>query len=223
MILQDLEEKYYVYVWFKPDDTPFYVGKGTGDRWKRCGKTHRNKYFSRVYQKYPGCYSLIIEDHLNEETAFQREIEWISQQKALGFQLTNFSNGGEGKKPSVPRSEEYRERVRLAVTGNRNPNYGNRWTEQQKTHLSMVKKIRGSSKLGKNGRAKRVMCVESGKVYSCQKLAAEDLGLRDYTSVHHALKKPNYTAAGYHFVEGDLISQLDTAEKRNQYLSSIQS
>ena len=139
----------------------------------------------------------------------------------MGFQLANLSNGGEGKKPSVPRTEEYREKVRLAVTGEHNPNYGHRWTEEQKKHLSMLRKKNGLTKLGRNGRAKRVMCVETGKVYSCQKLAAEDLGLKDYTSIHHALKKPNYIAAGYHFVEGDLIDLLDTPEKRNNYLSSI--
>lgn len=41
----DSRKRYYVYVWYKPDDTPFYVGKGTGCRWKRKGARSRNQHF----------------------------------------------------------------------------------------------------------------------------------------------------------------------------------
>ena len=75
----DKEKRYYVYIWFKPDDTPFYVGKGTRDRWKRIGKYARNTYFQRIYNKYPGCYPKIVTELLDEASAFEREIEWIAQ------------------------------------------------------------------------------------------------------------------------------------------------
>lgn len=210
-----------MYVWLKPDDTPFYVGKGTGDRWKRIGKHHRSEYFHRIINKYPGCYGIIVEDHLDEETAFQREIEWIAQLKSLGFSLANHTKGGEGKRPSVARTEEYRERVRQAVMGEKNPNYGNHWTDKMKRDASRKRKESGMSKLGNNPRAKKVMCVETGTIYDCQQEASDALGLKGIGSIHHALKKPWYVASGFHFVQGDLIDELNTSEKRQEYLSSL--
>ena len=143
--------------------------------------------------------------------------------RALGFQLANLTAGGEGKKPSKERSEEYRERVRQAVQGENNPNYGHHWSPELRQHLSVLRRERGLSKLGNNPRAKRVMCVETGKIYDCQQEATDELGLKGMGSIYHALQKPHYVAAGFHFVEGDKIDELDTPEKRQAYLSSLQS
>lgn len=40
-------------------------------------------------------------------------------------------------------------------------------------------------------------------------------------SIHHALKKPHYVAGGYHFVQGEDIEKLNTKEKREEYLLSL--
>lgn len=58
------------------------------------------------------------------------------------------------------------------------------------------------------------MCVETGRIYSCQMEAAIDLGLKGTGSIYHALKKPSFVAAGYHFVASDDIKRLNTPEKR---------
>lgn len=65
------------------------------------------------------------------------------------------------------------------------------------------------------------MCVETGEIFSCQQAAVNKLGLKGIGSIHHALKEPRFVAAGFHFVQGDLIDALDSPDKRIQYLSQI--
>lgn len=158
---------------------------------------------------------------MNEENAFAKEIETIAAFREQGHVLANHTAGGEGKGKKASVTDEFREKMRRMVTGANNPNYHHRWSEKQKKHLSDLRKANGMAKGGKNPRAKRVMCVETGKIYACQQDAADDLGLRSMASIHHALKNPHFVAKGLHFVQGDWIDQLDSVEKRQQYLSSL--
>ena len=135
--------------------------------------------------------------------------------------LANYTNGGEGTKPNKPPTDEYREKIRQMVLGKNNPNYGNHWSEEQKKHLSELRKAKGLSKGDRNSRAKPVMCVETGKIYGCQQYASDELGLKGMGSIYHALLKPHFVAGGYHFVQGEDIEKLNTPEKRNQYLNSL--
>lgn len=89
------ERVFYIYVHFRPDLTPFYVGKGKGDR---CGQFWgRSQYHHRVVEKY-GKENIIIEKVMcnSEMEAFAREIETINRFRLQGFTLCNLSNGGEG-------------------------------------------------------------------------------------------------------------------------------
>ena len=107
-------------------------------------------------------------------------------------------------------------------TGAGNPNYGNRWSDEQKEHLSTVRKELGLARYGNNPRALPVMCVETGKIYSCQQEAAEDLNLKNMASINHTLKERRFTAKGFHFVKGKDIELLSTEEKRKQYLREVE-
>lgn len=216
-----MEEKYYVYVWYNDDaDVPFYVGKGCGDRYKRAQKSHRSQYFWNVYNKHH-CHSEIIIDHLSEKEAFEKEIETIKQLKEKGFTLVNHTDGGEGSTGRII-TEEYREKYRKMNSGEGNPNYGNKWSNEQKEHLSQVRKEKQLARYGNNPRALPVMCVETGKIYSCQQEATDDLGLKSMVSINHALKERRFTAKNMHFVSGEMIDLLNTPEKRNDYLREIE-
>lgn len=147
----------------------------------------------------------------------------ISELRAMGATLANHTDGGEGTADRKPRSDEYKESVRVKVMGANNPNYHNFWNDEQKERLSKVRKEKGIAKGGKNPRARRVMCVETGMVFLCQQDASDWLGLKSMASINHALKEKRYVASGYHFVSGDDIDRLNTPEKRKQYLLELQS
>ena len=104
MSANDNERVFYIYVHFRPDLTPFYVGKGKGDR---CGQFWgRSQYHQRIVKKY-GKKNIIIEKVMcnSEEEAFSREIETISRFRSQGFPLCNLTNGGEGPSGAVHSTE----------------------------------------------------------------------------------------------------------------------
>jgi len=105
--------KYYVYVHYRlSDNTPFYVGKGSGKRaWLQA---RRNPYWVATKNKY-GLRVEIVFNNLSEEEAFQCERDTILEFKYFGYKLTNLSSGGEGA--SYKRTPETRQRMSKAFTG----------------------------------------------------------------------------------------------------------
>lgn len=88
------KHRFYVYEWFNTDtDEVFYVGKGSGNRYKI--KNGRNKYFLNYCNKYK-CKSRKIKEGLTEEEAFELEIKTIREYRLIGQCQCNLSNGGEG-------------------------------------------------------------------------------------------------------------------------------
>jgi group I intron endonuclease len=88
---------YYVYKWIRLDTNQvFYIGKGHGNRYK--DRSMRNKYFNNVVNKV-GMDNIkieIIENELDEQTAFEKEKYYIKYYRELGHKLTNMTDGGEG-------------------------------------------------------------------------------------------------------------------------------
>jgi hypothetical protein len=64
----DQEHQFYVYAWFCRSwgDIPFYVGKGSGDRWK--STTGRSQQFKKIIERFE-CFPVILLDNLTEEQA----------------------------------------------------------------------------------------------------------------------------------------------------------
>ena len=100
-----IEMHYYTYAYLREDKTPYYIGKGKGDR----------IYSKQKYIKPPKDKSRIIylKQNLTEEEAFRHEIYMIDVfgRKDLGTGiLQNLTDGGEGSSGAV-RSDEYRRKL----------------------------------------------------------------------------------------------------------------
>jgi hypothetical protein len=97
--------KYYTYAYLREDGTPYYIGKGRGQRayWRNSNDRIPAPQKNRI---------LILKSNLTEESAFRHEIYMISLfgRKDLGTGiLINLTDGGEGRSNM---SQECREKIR---------------------------------------------------------------------------------------------------------------
>lgn len=121
------ENKFYVYQWVN-DDTGeiFYVGKGSGNRYKESRKSRRNQYFSRYIKKHPNCHSEIILYNLDEQTSYQEEKRIISEYLQKGYRLTNLDEGGRagGRSPGEANGMYGKTHTPEAIQKIKEANYG---------------------------------------------------------------------------------------------------
>jgi hypothetical protein len=125
---------FYVYVHLRKDTmTPFYVGKGSGDR--AFSTDGRNSYWLRVAKKY-GYVVDLIGSNLQESDAFELERKTITSYRAQGFNLCNMTDGGEGlSNPSL----ETRQKIAQSMKGNQR-------TKGQKRGLETRQKMSAARK-----------------------------------------------------------------------------
>lgn len=214
-----------VYMWVnETTNKPFYVGCGTHARAKTTKKGSRTKSFFEIYNNNE-CHCEILNDNLTNEEAAQIERETINLFRQMGYDLINITNGGEMRQCSNWTDEmrsEYAERL----TGENNPNYGHHWTDEMKEHLSKVRIEKGVAKGELNPRATPVMCVETGEIFQCKRDATEFLGVKDASaSIGFCIRNPRRVAGKgkYHFVPEVMFNELNTKEKRKEWLEKIMS
>lgn len=141
----------------------------------------------------------------------EKERFWIkfydSMKQCKGY---NLCQGGEGVK-GLKMSDEVRLRMRnshvgkgmgkdnpmFGKCGELNPYYG------KKHNLEVRKKMSDYAKscnrvYGNNPRSKKVICVETGDIFDCIKLAAENYGL-SRTHLNNCCTGYRKTAGGYHW------------------------
>lgn len=96
-----------------------------------------------------------------------KEMNWIrifnSNHKDFGYNLTEGGNGTRGYIPSREQREKQSSILKGRRCGKDNPNYGNRWSDEQKMYLSKIKKEKS---LGKNNpRAISVICLTTKRIF----------------------------------------------------------
>lgn len=143
---------YYVYAYIRKDGTPYYIGKGKG-----------NRAFDKDHTvKPPKDKSKIIflETNLSNVGALaleRRYIRWYGRKCNNSGILRNITEGGDGGSGSHRKGKTLPLESRRKMSemkkgkgiGKDNPNYGNAWPEERKKALSELRKSNGKS-TGKN-------------------------------------------------------------------------
>ena len=123
---------YYTYAYLREDKTPYYIGKGRGNRaYDKRRRIKPPKDTSRI---------LLLKKNLTEAEAFKHEVYmiFVLGRKDLGTGiLRNLTNGGEGASGAV-RSAETKKRYSESKTGEKNPQYGVPRTEESKKKQSVT-------------------------------------------------------------------------------------
>ena len=119
---------FYVYIHIRPDlNTPFYVGKGKGRRFKV--KSGRNNHWHNIVNKNKGLFSSkILKSNLTEEEALNQERTIYNNLIKEGYNLCNIAevghnNGAVGCK----RSYQHKLALSKATKGRISPNKGKKY------------------------------------------------------------------------------------------------
>jgi hypothetical protein len=141
-------KQYYVYLHCKPDLTPFYVGKGSGRRSSIVVSGRRNLHHKNIVAKY-GEENIVIMvfNKDSEESALRSEKRFIKMFTEAGFELANYSTGGESGATGAhwKLSEETKRKQAAAKIGNKNSersprNTGHKMSDEQRAiHSDRVK------------------------------------------------------------------------------------
>lgn len=138
---------FYVYVIFRPDGTPCYVGKGRRDRWKAHVKRAKNRHLSAIYANADGNLPAVkIRENLIETDALATEIAVIAAigRECRGGTLVNQTDGGDGTSGyNEPKSASHRAAISAALSGRK-------LTEEQRKSISAASKGRKLTEHHKN-------------------------------------------------------------------------
>lgn len=134
---------YYVYMYLKENGTPFYVGKGKGNRHlahlqeaKKSSTKDTNKLKINTIKKMlnegkePSI--VFVDKNIDEDSAFELEEFLISEIGRIDLKtgtLTNLTNGGDGASGTII-TESTRNKRRLKMQGVLNPNFGKKDTPE---------------------------------------------------------------------------------------------
>jgi group I intron endonuclease len=162
------------------------------------------KYYIKFYgTKTPNGYNLTdggegtvgwepTEDFRNKQSIIHKK-QWEDEDfRRRNVAIRQDENG-------VYKSQEFRNKISQLVKGEKNPNYQNYWTDEQKNKLREKQKQNPIYKNENNPNAKRVMCIETGEVFDCIKYAREKYQIKSEGSMTVALKYPTRTAGGLHW------------------------
>lgn len=189
-----MEEKYYVYLHLNKINHKRYYGitseKTPEIRWKK-GYAH-NKHFESAIAKYgwDNFEHIIVASNLTKQQAEQMEQKLIAQYNTNndkhGYNLT--SGGGAG---IFRHSEESKKLMSEHTKGKLNPMYGKHHSEQTKQKISKALSNHPNT-------SKRVLCIETNKVYPSSREIERKLGINHY-SINQVCNGKQKTAGKMHW------------------------
>jgi hypothetical protein len=143
--------EYYTYAYLREDGTPYYIGKGKGNRLYKRG--------SRVFAPPPKNRIIFLKENLTEQEAFKHEIYMIAVfgRKDLGTGiLHNKTDGGDGVSGAkLPKTEEHKKKISSSHIGKKRTPFGEEWKQKISKNLSHRYEKGHSSFIGeKNGMSK---------------------------------------------------------------------
>jgi len=150
--------EYYTYAYLREDGSPYYIGKGKGDRAfiKNRKGIKPPKDSSRI---------IFLKQNLTEEEAFKHEVYMIVVlgRKDLGTGiLRNKTDGGEGCSGLI-HSEETRRKLSEARKGENNPNYGKKQSEETIRKRSEANKGKNKGKTPSEKNRRKYSEAKKGK------------------------------------------------------------
>lgn len=73
-----------------------------------------------------------------KDTWVEREMYWVDYYRKLRCNLVNTTDGGDGTR-GRPHTEEAKQKIRIANSGERNANYGKKMSQEQKDKISKAR------------------------------------------------------------------------------------
>lgn len=120
------------------------------------------------------------------------------------------------------KNETYRLNMAIRNLGESNPNYGNRWSEEQKEALRQ-KQIKNDIYYGdKNPNSKRVMCVETGEIFNTVNDAARKMNIKCPSSISICLSNPTRLSNNTHWVQITPHNEQYFKDNHNRFLYLIE-
>ncbi len=155
---------YYTYAYLREDKTPYYIGKGKGNR--------VNETRGRPCNKPPKDRILILKDNLTEEEAFKHEIYMINvfgrKDIKTGI-LHNKTNGGDGASGAII-SQETREKLRLSNIGKKKSEKARKNMSISKTGTKDSEETKLKKRLSHLGKKQSQETIEKRRRTRCKKL-----------------------------------------------------
>lgn len=155
------DDIFYVYVYYRPDGRPFYVGKGKGNRWKR---RHRHHVANIINQG--GCTCKIIYENLTEQEAHDKEVALIAIEGRLPYgPLVNLTDGGEGTSGynRGPHSVDHKKKISLSLKGVSKPAGQGEKVSEGKIGIRLSYEHRMAISASKTGKS-----VNKGRTFSAE-------------------------------------------------------
>lgn len=193
--------QYCTYIHHKPDNSIFYIGKGSVKR--AHSASGRNVVWNRIVKKHGGFKVQILAQWPTEKEAFDHEIFLIDTFRDMGYQLANIAKGGFGS-TGFRHTDEHKE-FKAQMMRERNPMSNPEFREKQKVALKKamnrpeVRLHQKMVRVGKKLSASHVEslknchptkpCIINGVEYKSLMEASRQLGIRHGT-LHRWMSHP---------------------------------